>query len=67
MAKHPAAQAAPAAPGAPASPDAAPSGGPQIPPPPWQRTPERPSRRRRDPISRDAIVTAASSCSTARA
>ena len=32
---------------------------PQIPPPPWQRAPERPARRRRDPISRDAIVTAA--------
>jgi AcrR family transcriptional regulator len=51
----------PAAPGA-ASPDAAPTapaGDPQIPPPPWQRTPERPARRRRDPISRDAIVTAA--------
>jgi AcrR family transcriptional regulator len=31
----------------------------QIPPPPWQRAPERPSRRRREPISRDAIVTAA--------
>src|SRR5580700_10530465 len=31
---------------------------PDIPPPPWQRTPERPARRR-DPISRDAIVTAA--------
>ena len=30
-----------------------------IPPPPWQRAPDRPSRRRRDPISRDAIVTAA--------
>jgi AcrR family transcriptional regulator len=30
-----------------------------IPPPPWQRAPERPSRRSRDPISRDAIVTAA--------
>src|SRR5271154_1573708 len=29
---------------------------PRIPPPPWQRTPERPARRRRDPISRDAIV-----------
>jgi hypothetical protein len=29
------------------------------PPAPWQRTPDRPSRRRRDPISRDAIVTAA--------
>ena len=38
----------------------APSGpGPGIPPPPWQRAPERPARRRRDPISRDAIVTAA--------
>ena len=31
----------------------------QIPPPPWQRAPDRPSRRRREPISRDAIVTAA--------
>ena len=30
-----------------------------IPPPPWQRAPDRPSRRRREPISRDAIVTAA--------
>jgi AcrR family transcriptional regulator len=62
MAKNPAAHAEPVAPVAPASPDAAPSapsGDPQIPPPPWQRAPERPSRRRRDPISRDAIVTAA--------
>jgi TetR/AcrR family tetracycline transcriptional repressor len=42
-----------------ASPDGAPSGDPDIPSPPWQRTPERPSRRRRDPISRDAIVSAA--------
>src|SRR6516225_462816 len=33
--------------------------GTQIPPPPWQRAPNRPSRRRREPISRDAIVTAA--------
>jgi AcrR family transcriptional regulator len=33
--------------------------GPDIPPPPWQRAPERQTRRRRDPISRDAIVTAA--------
>jgi AcrR family transcriptional regulator len=32
---------------------------PDIPPPPWQRAPDRPARRRRDPISRDAIVTAA--------
>jgi AcrR family transcriptional regulator len=32
---------------------------PEIPPPPWQRAPDRPSRRRREPISRDAIVTAA--------
>jgi AcrR family transcriptional regulator len=39
---------------------ASPSGsGPDIPPPPWQRAPDRPARRRRDPISRDAIVTAA--------
>jgi AcrR family transcriptional regulator len=30
-----------------------------IPAPPWQRLPERPARRRRDPISRDAIVEAA--------
>ncbi|HEV2260462.1 MAG TPA: TetR/AcrR family transcriptional regulator [Streptosporangiaceae bacterium] len=59
MAKNPAAQAAPATPGAAALPDAAPFGDPPIPPPPWQRTPERPARRRRDPISRDAIVTAA--------
>jgi AcrR family transcriptional regulator len=27
-----------------------------IPPPPWQRLPDRSARRRRDPISRDAIV-----------
>jgi len=47
----------PAEPSAPAPAPAAP--GPDIPPPPWQRTPERPARRRRDPISRDAIVTAA--------
>ena len=32
---------------------------PEIPPPPWQRLPERSSRKRRDPISRDAIVAAA--------
>jgi AcrR family transcriptional regulator len=31
----------------------------QIPPPPWQRLPERQARRRREPISREAIVTAA--------
>jgi AcrR family transcriptional regulator len=31
----------------------------QIPPPPWQRLPERRSRRRREPISREAIVAAA--------
>jgi AcrR family transcriptional regulator len=31
----------------------------QIPPPPWQRLPERQARRRREPISRQAIVTAA--------
>ena len=43
-----------------ASAEPGPSGaGPRIPPPPWQRTPERPARRRRDPIGRDAIVTAA--------
>lgn len=33
--------------------------GAQIPPPPWQRAPNRSSRRRREPISRAAIVTAA--------
>jgi AcrR family transcriptional regulator len=33
--------------------------GPQIPPPPWQRLPEHKTRRRRDPISREAIVSAA--------
>ncbi len=32
---------------------------PQIAPPPWQRLPERHTRRRREPISREAIVTAA--------
>jgi AcrR family transcriptional regulator len=32
---------------------------PDIPPPPWQRLPDRPSRRRREPISREAIVKAA--------
>ena len=32
---------------------------PSIPPPPWQRLPDRPARRRREPISRDAIVNAA--------
>ena len=32
---------------------------PEIPPPPWQRAPARPSKRRRDPISKDAIVAAA--------
>jgi AcrR family transcriptional regulator len=30
-----------------------------IPPPPWQRLPDRPAKRRREPISRDAIVQAA--------
>jgi AcrR family transcriptional regulator len=33
--------------------------GPQIPPPPWQRLPDRQARRRKEPISRDAIVAAA--------
>jgi AcrR family transcriptional regulator len=28
----------------------------EIPQPPWRRLPDRPARRRRDPISRDAIV-----------
>src|SRR5215813_9872736 len=32
---------------------------PQVAPPPWQRLPNRPGRRRREPISREAIVTAA--------
>jgi AcrR family transcriptional regulator len=27
-----------------------------LPPPPWQRAPRRPARRRRDPITRDVIV-----------
>ncbi len=31
----------------------------EIPPPPWQRLPERGARKRREPISRDAIVAAA--------
>jgi AcrR family transcriptional regulator len=32
---------------------------PDIPPPPWQRAPDRGSRRRREPISKEAIVAAA--------
>jgi AcrR family transcriptional regulator len=36
-----------------------PESGAEIPAPPWQRIPDRPTRRRREPISRDAIVTAA--------
>jgi AcrR family transcriptional regulator len=32
---------------------------PEIPPPPWQRLPDRPARRQREPISREAIVKAA--------
>ena len=32
---------------------------PQIAPPPWQRLPDRAGRRRREPISREAIVAAA--------
>jgi AcrR family transcriptional regulator len=32
---------------------------PEIPPPPWERLPNRAGKRRRDPISRDAIVAAA--------
>jgi AcrR family transcriptional regulator len=31
----------------------------EIPPPPWQRLPDRTARRRREPISREAIVAAA--------
>jgi AcrR family transcriptional regulator len=36
-----------------------PPAGQQIAPPPWQRLPDRPGRRRREPISREAIVAAA--------
>jgi AcrR family transcriptional regulator len=32
---------------------------PEIPPPPWERLPNRAAKRRRDPISREAIVAAA--------
>jgi AcrR family transcriptional regulator len=32
---------------------------PTLPPPPWQRVPERPRGRRRDPLTREAIVAAA--------
>jgi len=39
--------------------DPAAGGEPQIPRPPWQRLPDRNARRRREPISRDAIVAAA--------
>src|SRR5581483_5676452 len=31
----------------------------ELPPPPWQRTPRRGSRRREDPITQEAIVAAA--------
>ena len=31
----------------------------QLPPPPWQRVPQRGARRRRDPLTQDAIVEAA--------
>jgi AcrR family transcriptional regulator len=37
----------------------APDAGVQIPPPPWQRLPDRQARRRKEPISPDAIVAAA--------
>jgi AcrR family transcriptional regulator len=36
-----------------------PDPGVEIPPPPWQRLPDRQARRRKEPISRDAIVAAA--------
>jgi AcrR family transcriptional regulator len=36
-----------------------PGGDASLPPPPWQRTPVRATRRRRDPISRPAIVATA--------
>jgi AcrR family transcriptional regulator len=39
--------------------DPAGPGRPEVPPPPWQRLPDRPARRRREPISREAIVAAA--------
>src|SRR5215470_7029902 len=39
--------------------DAEVTSGAQIPAPPWQRLPDRKTRRRREPISREAIVTAA--------
>src|SRR5215210_7818198 len=32
---------------------------PGLPPPPWQRVPERPKGRRRDPLTREGIVAAA--------
>jgi AcrR family transcriptional regulator len=35
------------------------AGLPEVPPLPWQRVPDRTARRRREPISRDAIVDAA--------
>jgi AcrR family transcriptional regulator len=37
----------------------APDGQPALPPPPWQRVPERSASRRRDPLTREAIVSAA--------
>ena len=47
-----------AEPGTAAAPGTA-AGKAQIPPPPWQRLPNRQARRRKEPISRDAIVAAA--------
>src|ERR671931_2103331 len=35
------------------------AGGEALPPLPWQRVPQRPATRRRDPITREAIVEAA--------
>ena len=49
MTAHPASNAEPRAP----------DPGVQIPPPPWQRLPDRQARRRKERISRDAIVAAA--------
>jgi len=59
MTAKPAAPNPAPAPGPEAAEPGAPGDGPDIPPPPWQRLPDRPARKRREPISRDAIVKAA--------
>ena len=59
MTANPASNAEPRAADPRAAEPRAPDPGVEIPPPPWQRLPDRQARRRKEPISRDAIVAAA--------